>query len=353
MHGNIIWSGVAVAKVSVIIVAYNAEDTILECLESLNGQSCSDFEAVLVDNDSKDSTRSIVSSFKPRARYPLKTVFSDRNTGFCLGNNLGLKRSSGSYIALLNPDARADANWLKCLVDAMDRNPEVGICGSKVLTWDRDRIDSAGDMMLSTFRAFKREADDPCLYETQEYVFGACAAGALYRREAIERIGFFDEDFFIQCDDTDLNFRFQIAGWKVLYVPSSKISHKVSASIGRASGIGVYYSQRNMEFVKIKNAPLSVLISCIPQMFMGYVADFLYFGVKHKMWKTFLKAKIDALRMAPLMLRKRKLIMREIKKADNRYIGSLITPLSVIKRDFIALKMRRVFKTHSPVSRPS
>lgn len=335
------------AKVSVIIVTYNAEDTILECLESLNGQSYPGFEAVLIDNDSKDSTKSIVSSFKSRAKYPLKTVYSDKNTGFCLGNNLGLKYASGTYIALLNPDARADVNWLKNLVDSMDRNPGVGICGSKVLTWDRDKIDSAGDMMLSTFRAFKRESDDPGLYEAPEYVFGACAAGALYRREAIEEIGFFDEDFFIQCDDTDLNFRFQLAGWKVLYVPSAKISHKVSASIGRASKIGVYYSQRNMEFVKIKNVPLSVLISCIPQMLVGYATDFLYFGVKHLMWKTFLKAKIDAFKMLPVMLRKRKLIMREIKKVDNRYISSLITPLSVIKRDFLALKMRRVFKTPS------
>ena len=102
----------------------------------------------------------------------------------------------GKYVALLNPDARADSRWLEELVAAMDGNRAVGICASKVLTWDAKSIDSAGDMMLSTFRCFKREAKNPDMYNLPELVFGACAAGALYRKEMIAQIGFFDEDFF-------------------------------------------------------------------------------------------------------------------------------------------------------------
>ncbi len=329
------------ATVSVLIVTYNIQETIVECLESLNYQKFRDMEAILIDNNSKDNTKALVESFKSKASYPLKTIYLDTNTGFCLGNNTALKHAGGKYIALLNPDARADSRWLEELVAAMDSNRAVGVCASKVLTWDSGAIDSAGDMMLSTFRCFKREAENPDRYHQPELVFGACAAGALYRKEMIEQIGFFDEDFFLQCEDTDLNFRSQLAGWKVAYVPTAVIYHKVSNSIGKASDVGVYYSQRNMEFVRIKNVPASILIMYTPHIALGFIIDFVYFGLVLSKWKLFIKAKIDALKMFSTMLRKRKQITKEIKKVDNAYIRSLINPL-FNDRHFIKLKLKRI-----------
>jgi GT2 family glycosyltransferase len=175
------------------------------------------------------------------------------------------------------------------------------------------------------------------LYPGREYVFGACAAAAIYRRAAIEEIGFFDEDFFLQCEDSDLSFRLQLAGWKVLYVPDAVVYHKVSHAIGRISDVGVYYSQRNMEFLRIKNVPLALFIMYLPHMIIGYVVEFFYFGIRHMKWKLFIKAKIDALKLFPAMLRKRKYI---IKKVDNKYIRSLITPMFA-DRSFVFQKLRK------------
>lgn len=327
--------------VSVVIVTYNAEETIEECLKSLNDQTFKGFETILIDNNSGDNTKALIESFKSKASYPLKTVYLDTNTGFSCGNNTALKYATGKYVALLNPDAKADSRWLEELITAMDGNRAVGICASKVLTWDAKSIDSAGDMMLSTFRCFKREAKNPDMYNLPELVFGACAAGALYRKEMIEQIGFFDEGFFLQCEDTDFNFRAQLAGWKVTYVPTAIIYHKVSNSIGKASDIGIYYSQRNMEFVRIKNVPTSILITHIPHMVLGFIVDFLYFGLTHSKWKLFIKAKIDALKMLTVMLKKRRQIKKEIKKVDNTYIRSLINPL-FHNRHFLLLKLKRI-----------
>lgn len=323
-------------EISVIIVTYNSEDTILACLESLTRQSRKDFEIILVDSNSKDNTKSLIEGFKREACRPVKTIYLAYNGGFCHGNNIALKNASGRYIALLNPDARAEDNWLEELVKGVEGDGNVGICASKILTWGSERIDSAGDVILTNFRAFKREAEDPRMYGEQELVFAACAAGALYKKEMIDEIGFFDEDFFIQCDDTDLSFRAQLGGWKVLYVPSAVVYHKVSSSIGKTSDIGVYYSQRNMEFLRVKNIPASVFLRYIPQVIAGFIADFLYFGIKHMKWRVFIKAKVDAVRMLPVMLEKRRQIKKEIKKVDNMYVRSLMTPF--FGRYFFALK---------------
>ncbi|MEK6532092.1 MAG: glycosyltransferase family 2 protein, partial [Deltaproteobacteria bacterium] len=152
-------------EISLIIVTYNAEDTIGECLQSLEGQSCRDFEVIIVDNCSSDGTKEILRSWN--FNFPVKTIFLDKNSGFSAGNNIGLKNSSGTRIALLNPDAKAERNWLKNLLDAMDKNPEAGIATSKILTWEGKSIDSAGDMLLTSLRAFKRgEGGDAANYDS-------------------------------------------------------------------------------------------------------------------------------------------------------------------------------------------
>jgi GT2 family glycosyltransferase len=330
-------------KTSVIIVTYNSEDTIGECLASLDAQDYLDFEVILVDNASSDRTRAIVSSYKPR--FPLKTVFLDKNSGFTGANNIGLSCSKGELIALLNPDAKAEPGWLKALSDGIARRSDVGICTSKILTWDSKTIDSAGDMMLTSLRAFKRgEGRGSDGYDKECMVFAACGAGAMYKRRMLDEIGFFDEDFFIQCEDTDLSFRAQLAGWKVLYAPEARVLHKVGHSIGRASERNVYYTQRNIEFVRIKNVPLWMLMLYLPQMTLNLIVDFLYFGVRHLRFKAFIKAKLDALSMLPLMLKKRRAIMSRIKRADDSYIRSLMTPIaSGENRSLFAEKIKKFF----------
>ncbi len=334
------------ARVSVLIVTYESADSITAVLESLNRQSYRDFHVVLVDNASKDATKSRVETFKAVSTYPITTVYLEDNRGFAGGNNVALSHASGEYIALLNPDARAGDQWLFELTKNLDRDKKAGICASRVLTWDGSAIDSAGDIMLSTLRCFKRESNVSGGYRKQEYVFSACAAAAMYRAEMIRKIGFFDEDFFLQCEDTDLSMRAQMAGWKILYLPEAVVYHKVGHSIGKASATGIYYSQRNMEFLRLKYLPLSLLLRFAPHMLFGFMADLIYFGLKQKKPRAFLRAKLDALKMARIMLKKRKIIRDSIKEVDNSYLNSLITPLFMNKR-LIKMKIAKLMPAAS------
>ena len=316
-------------SVTIIIVTYNSEATISDCLNSLSSQTFQGFDVVLVDNFSQDTTRAVIASAKKSLNFALKTTYLKENKGFAYGNNVALKETSASLIALLNPDAKAHKNWLHHLVTTMGQYPEVGICGSKLLTWDGDMIDSAGDIMLTTLRAFKGgEGQRPQDFNSSGFAFGACAAGAIYRRQMIEEIGFFDEDFFYQCEDTDLSIRCQVAGWKIFFQHKALVYHRVGHSIGRASDTGTYYVQRNLEFVRIKNIPLPILFFFAPQMIIGFLVDFLHLCIKRGMFGVFFKAKYDAIKMAPAMIKKRAVIMRRLKKVSNGYLFSIISPLS-------------------------
>lgn len=326
-------------SVSVIVITFNSSSTIKDCLASLGEQTRKDFEVILVDNNSHDNTSEVVEYIKPVLDFPLKTFNLDRNTGFAGGNNFGLKQAAGGYIALLNPDAMAENFWLEELIKSMDSHSEVGICASKIIDEKINRIDSAGDIYTPVLRGFKRgEGQSSKMFNDQEYIFGACAGAALYRRKMIEEIGFLDKDFFLIHEDTDLNFRAQLSGWKVLYVPTAVVRHKVRSSIGPMSHIAVYYALRNNELVKIKNIPLGIFLRCIPDFLIGTVIEFVYFVIKHRRLRLYLRAKIDTIRMLPRMLKKRSIIMKN-RKVSHGYLLNMMTP--VWQKDFLITKIKK------------
>ena len=267
-------------------------------------------------------------------------VALSRNTGFTGANLEGLPHAKGKYIALLNNDTEPCGEWLAELCEAMDQDPEVGICASKLVSHRTHLIDSAGDGYTRALRGFKRgEGEAPEQFDKQGRVFGACAGAALYRREMIESIGFLDEDFFLIHEDTDLNLRAKLAGWKAVFVPTAIVLHKVTASIGYMSDIQVYYTLRNAEFVRMKNIPLSVLAVCFPALVCGIISEFAFFVLKHGRGTVYFRAKKDALKALPRMLRKRRRIM-SARTARSRELLKEMT--SLWNAGFLKAKWRKL-----------
>jgi hypothetical protein len=316
------------SKVSIIVVNYNGGEIVGACLEALLRQSYEAREVIVVDNNSCDgSLNEIHRIMKKDFTDSFKLISLNKNIGFAGANLEGLKHSNGDYTALLNPDAIADSIWLEELVNILESHPEVGICASKMIANGNNVIDSAGDGYATSLKGFKRgEGEKVERCNQSEYVFGACAGAALYRREMLREIAFLDEDFFLIHEDTDLNFRAQLHGWKVMYIPTAIVYHKVRSSIGKMSPMAVYYTLRNSEFVRIKNVPLGVFIRCFPEFIIGILTEFIYFAIKHKQLRLYLKAKIDAIRMLPKMLKKRAVMMKN-RKVSNSYLLNIMTPL--------------------------
>ena len=328
-------------NVSIIIVNYNGKNLIRDCLKATEEQSFKDFEVIIVDNGSLDDSLFEIKKFLEETSIaPLvKLIALERNVGFSGGNLEGFKHADGEFVALLNNDADPDKEWLGELVKAMASDSTVGICASKLVLHGGKIIDSAGDAYSTSLKGFKRgEGEGAPLFNKREYVFGACAGAALYRRKMIEEIGFFDEDFFLIHEDTDLNFRAQLHGWRVIYVPNAIVYHKVRSSIGKMSPMAVYYTLRNSEFVKIKNIPLPLFLRCFPMFILGMVSELIYFTMKHRQPILYFKAKTDVIRMLPVMLKKRKRNLR-IAKIDSKNLKKILTP--VFERNFLKNKLKK------------
>jgi GT2 family glycosyltransferase len=325
-------------EVSIIIVNWNGEGLLRECLESLCRQVYDHFEIIVVDNASTDNSVELV-----RDEYPhVRLIRLPQNQGFAGGNIEGFRMAKGEYIALFNNDAVAAPNWLQELVIAMNEDERVGICASKLLMQHQpDRIDSAGDGCVTSGHGFKRgNWETSPSYAERRYVFGACAAAALYRRKMIDDVGFFDEDFFINCEDTDLNFRAQLMGWKCVYVPRAVVLHKVSATVSGLSDHGLYYSSRNDECVWIKNMPTALMIRYFHHKVIQELGTISYFCVKKGKWGPVLRGKRDAILMLPQLLRKRKKLQGR-KRVTNRYLNSVLTP--IFNSNLLKGKIKRLF----------
>lgn len=293
--------------VSVIIVNFNGKRFLGPCLDSLEAQTYRDFEVLLVDNASSDGSVAYVEE-----RYPKVRVFPQRsNTGFSAGNNIGIEHSRGDLTALLNNDTEVDPNWLAELVSAIGQDERIGSCASRILLYDDHTLaDACGDYYTAEGAADKighlQPADE---YEQPREVFAACAGAAIYRSSMLKELGGFDEDFFIVHEDSDLSFRAQLMGYRCVYVPTAVVYHHLSATLGRSSDFSAFHGQRNLEFVYIKNMPLPLLFKYLP----GHVLlNMLLFSVylRGGQGGTFVHAKLDALRLLPKMLMKRRVIQR-------------------------------------------
>ncbi|MDD5008116.1 MAG: glycosyltransferase family 2 protein [Syntrophorhabdaceae bacterium] len=331
------------ARVSVIILNYNGTRFTVDCLRALEKQTFKDFEVILIDNGSSDENLGLLRTYLNTysTDIPLQFKHIDKNLGFSGGNNIGLEYTKGVYIALLNNDAEPDSRWLQELVNAMDRNPAVGICASKILVHGSSVIDSAGDGFVRSLKGYKRgEGESAENFSSEEFVFGACAGAALYRREMIGKIGFLDEEFFLIHEDSDLNFRAQLTGWKVLYVPRAIVYHKVRSSIGRWSDLEVYYTLRNSYLVKVKNAPLGLALFCLPEILAATITEFIYFVVRHGKGMLYFRAIGGALLLLPSMLRKRKANLSG-KKATNKCLWNMMVP--IFSKDIFKTKLKKLF----------
>ncbi len=244
------------AKISIIIPHLNGKHLLEDCLGSLRQQTFSDFEVLLVDNGSSDGTQAYV-----REQFPEVTLIElGENRGFTGACNAGWHASSGEIVILLNNDTETESGWLREVWQAFEQHPQVGSVASKMLLFDqRDTFHTAGDFYRVDGIPGNRGVwqKDVGQFDQIEPVFSACGGSSAYRRTMLEQIGFLDDDFFFSCEDVDLGWRANLAGWQVLYVPTAVVYHKLKATGGSVTGS--YYDGRNFLYLIWKNYPTPLL----------------------------------------------------------------------------------------------
>ena len=202
----------AVQSVAAIIVNYNGGEPVLKCIHSLMMQSLPPDHIVVVDNQSTDG-----SPRKLRTLYPeLIIIENGYNAGWGVGCNIGIKSINSEYVALINNDAYLDPRCLEEMVRAVQTRPNYGSCASKIFLWDDpETVEVAGVMIYKDGSSIGRgRLQSSNKYNEFQEVFCASDCCSLYRRHVLLEIGLYDPDFFMYCDDTDIGWRLQLAGWK-------------------------------------------------------------------------------------------------------------------------------------------
>ena len=248
--------------IRVIVLHWNGRRWLERCLAALQRQQGCAFEVVVVDNASTDGSADIVAQ-----RFPdYRLLALESNVGFAAGNNAGARGATADYLVFLNNDTEVEPGWLAALVAPVERDPSIGLVTSQILFMDDpERVDSAGDGYLRCGGAFKHRHGQLSEGRSGEIeVFGACGAGFLIRRGLFERLGGFDEDFFMVYEDVDLSYRARLLGSRCVLARAAVVRHAGSASLGRVSPRAVFYGQRNLEWTWIKNSPPSILWRSLP-----------------------------------------------------------------------------------------
>jgi GT2 family glycosyltransferase len=316
--------------VSVVIVSWNGRHHLDTCLSSVAAQRDVNIETIVVDNGSTDGTVGYL-----RERFPwVKLVTLAENRGFAGGNNAGARAASGRFLAFLNNDTAADADWLRALLSGIDEPTRFVLVTSRIVYMhDPDVIDSAGDGVLRWGGAFKRHHGEPATAAaaTQE-VFGMCGAACMMPKAVFDEVGGFDDDFFASHEDVDLSYRARLRGYRCRYVAEAIVRHVGSATLGTASEFAVFHGQRNLEWMYVKDTPWSLLWTTLPGHIVYDVAAGVHFARIGRL-RAYLRAKAAALAGLPRMLRKRSAVQR------TRRVGAAeIAPL--LDRQWLSAKLR-------------
>jgi len=222
---------------TVSIVNFNSGDYIFNCLNSLDHiKDEINLEIYIVDNGSTDDSFKKIKQKFPKYHF----ISNDENLGFGRAHNLVLKKATSEYILILNPDTEVKKGALSYMTHFLDENPDVGAASSKVLL-DNGNFDWASHRGFPTPLAafFYYVLGDDSLYhltkkdltKTHE-VDAISGAFFLTRKSVLDKVGYFDEDFFMYGEDIDLCFRIKEAGLRVMYLPEVTIIHHKGVSSG-------------------------------------------------------------------------------------------------------------------------
>ncbi|KUG21639.1 glycosyltransferase [hydrocarbon metagenome] len=298
-------------RIAILIINWKSSAMLLRCLECIAGQESVKPDIFVLDNGGDDPMAEIYCG-----RFPAVQFYkSENNIGFAAGNNLLFRKTDGyEWIALVNPDAFLEPDWLSKMISAANAYPEYSFFASRlILSANHGILDGDGDTMHLSGWAWRTGNFEPVPHNViKPYeVFSACAAAALYQRNVFESLGGFDEDFFCYFEDVDLGFRMRLAGHRCLFVPDAVAYHVGAATTGNRHGdFAVYHGHRNMLWTYVKNMPGMLFWLLLPAHIVVNIVTIVWFSLRGQA-KVILRAKWDALCGISRMWKKRSDIQRK------------------------------------------
>lgn len=330
--------------ISIVIPNINGIKYLPDCLSSIQKQTFKDFEVIVIDNGSTDGSTELI-----KRDYPwVRLIELSENIGFAAACNKGIKVLRGRYVVTLNNDTVVELQWLEELWKAMEEDKNVGMVASKILLDKKTReIDSVGMLIYpdGIARQKGRGEIDKGQFDNENDILFPSACAAMYRKEMLEDVGLFDEDFFAYLEDVDLGLRGRLAHWQAVLAPGAVVYHKYSATGGEYSTFKALHVERNRLWTAVKNFPWTWLCM-LPFYTLWRYAVQLYGAILGKgstaefkklysikdIISTAIKAYTSALKNMPLMIKKRRVIKRKI---SNREFTEILTKHKITAMELI------------------
>lgn len=263
--------------VSIIIVNWNGGEVMRQCIESLSKIDYANWELIVVDNGSTDGSVEKIKKLNIKNqnyKSKLKIIRNKTNLGFAVANNQGYKVSRGKYILLLNNDTKVEPDFLTKLVSHIKQDLSVGVIQPKIFLMDKpEYLDNAGSFLTRSgfLEHWGFGEKDGKEFNSEREIFSAKGACMLIRREVIEKVELFDDDFFSYFEESDFCWRVWMNGWKVLFYPEAKIYHKLGYTIRRLNVAQLnyhYYKNRICSLLKNLDG-LNLLLIFVPHLIIS------------------------------------------------------------------------------------
>lgn len=266
-------------RVSVIIVNYNGYEYVRRCVEAVLANCYPDFEIIVVDNGSTDSSvERLLADFPGLGvRFvPLQT-----NLGPSAARNRAARIATGEFFAFLDNDTKPDGDWLVVPVERMNADPSIGAIQCRLmLLREPNRFDYVGDY-LGTYgfliQSVYAGEEDVGQADSESVILSAKSAGMLVRRSAFVETGGFDDDYFIYVEETDLGLRLWLMGYRAIYVPESRVLHEFGTSsviLGhQQNALAKFHGTKNYVLTLLKNLETRTLLRILPRhisLWCGY-----------------------------------------------------------------------------------
>ncbi len=321
--------------VSVVIVNRNGIDFVDTCLRSVLNNRYPNFEVIFVDNASSDGSREYVQDiFGNDSR--MRFVLNKESVGPAVGRNNGIALSKGEYVAFLDNDTEVDKDWLWELIRVFGSDLTIGSAQSKLLRMEpRDTYDCAGDYLtpFGFLSERARAAKDTGQFDYVADILSAKSAASIVRKDVLNKIGGFDEDFYMYLEETDFSWRVWLVGYRVVFVPKSVVYHaygtkKKSFQKHYSQHVIRYYGCRNYISTLIKNLEFKNIIRIVPLHIAAWLGLAFMFLAKNKVKDGFLIIKgvwWNALNIG-MLLRKHHFLQKNVRKSKDREIlGKIMT----------------------------
>lgn len=334
-------------KPVIVVPNWNGKETLSACLDSLLRQSVAAL-IIVVENGSSDGSLDFIKSGYPK----VQTLVNQRNLGFAGGVNCGIRQAldmGAEFVALFNNDAVADIHWLEQLLNEAERCPSAGIITGKLVSFDKQYLDSTGDMYTNWGLPYPRGRGERELnkYDQVRDVFGASGGASLYRTAMLKEIGLFDEDFFAYYEDIDLSFRAQTAGWKVRYAPQAIAYHHIGHTSGKIKGFTTYQTMKNLPLVWLKNVPTKYLWRVGWRLGLAHCMFMLRAFSRHQGLSA-VKGGLKSLGLVSRKIKERTRIQSS-KKVSDEYLWDIIVhdlPPGANKLRHLRLIWRKIIRQH-------